>query len=194
VTNNLAAIFGTYQTFFEGLLLFGIAFLITGFVVRALLRGIVYAWIPLAKETPSEQQETPARVALALVSFVAWMLALVFAAEVVSLHSVASFCLFLAAAVLVAPALIVAVSLIVYSFSKEGNQLVTGLIGSVYLRLNRGRRIGDRREFDLGDGKLGKVATVYLLQTSFTLPGREKELVSNARLMRDWFGMGKKLK
>ena len=193
MANNLAAFYGAYQTFFEGLLLFGVAFLIVGFVVRTLLRGIVYAWIPSAKETPSEQQETPARVALASVSFVAWMLALVFAAEVVSLHSVASFCLFLAAAVLVAPALIVAVSLIVYSFSKEGNQLITGLIGSVYLRLNRGRRIGDRREFDLGDGRLGKIATVYMLQTSFTLPGGDKELVSNARLMRDWFGMGKSL-
>ena len=193
MATNLAVFFAAYRSFFEGLALFSVAFLLTGVVARSLLRGIVYAWIPSAKQMPAEQLDTPERVALACVSFVAWMLALVFATEVVNLHSIASFCVFLVAAVLLAPAAIIVASLIAYSFSKEGNQLVSGIIGSVYLRLNRGRRIGEGREFDLGDGKVGKVARVFLLQTSFTMPGGEKELISNARLMRDWFGMGKKL-
>jgi hypothetical protein len=193
VASNVVAFFETYRSFFEGLAIFGGVFLLTGTIAGVLLRRIVYAWDPSSKRVPSEQQETPARIAIACFNVVAWMLALICATEVVDLPSIASFFVYLVATILLAPAAIVFASLIVYSFSKEGNQLVSGLIGFVYLQLNKGKRRTDRREFDLGDGLLGVAERVSLLQSTFKLTDGREEKKSNALLMKQWFGLGKRM-
>jgi len=194
VANNLMLFLQTYRTFFEGLSLFCVVFFVAGLIVRILLRGIVHAWVPSAKHLPKEQQDTPLRVSLAAVNFLAWMVALVLASAVVDLPSVASFFVFLSAAVLLGPAAILFATLIAYSFSKEGNRLVSGLIGFVYLKMNGPRRRRESREFDLGNGLQGNALRVSLLQSTFKVAGGDTVTKPNAELMKMWFGLGDKMK
>jgi hypothetical protein len=133
------------------------------------------------------------RVGLASVNAAAWIAALVFATEFVDMGGFGSFLVFLVGAILLAPAAVLAAALMAYSFSKEGNRLVSGLIGYGYLTLHTKDWREGGREYDLGDGKMGRVVRTTLLQTTFELADGGTETISNAQLMKQWFKMGETL-
>jgi small-conductance mechanosensitive channel len=192
VASALVELFQTYRGFFERVLMFAIAFIIIGSIAGVLLRRIVFAWDPSARQVPAEDRDTVVRICLECVNLVAWTVALVFATEVVGLNSIASFVALLAGVIVVAPAALLVAGLIVYSFSDVGNRLVSGIVGCVYLNAVQ-RKWRDRgREFDVGDGLMGKIERVSLMHTAFKMPDGETETKPNALLMHQWFGLGGK--
>ena len=74
----------------------------------------------------------------------------------------------------------------VYALVREGRDVVLSLIGWASLKWYP-ERPQPGQEFDLGDGKRGKLQRVGLLHTTFDLGSGQVEVRPNAWLMREYF-------
>ncbi len=78
------------------------------------------------------------------------------------------------------------VALIAYAASVPSREFVLSLLGFYYLR-HHPKRPGPDDLFDLGEGKLGRVESVDLFQTTFSVDGGATQMRPNAWLMREHF-------
>lgn len=179
-----------YLGFIERALLFVTVLVIIGICTRILLRRVVHAFAPTVKGRGTRIPDRKAQKWLALVDAFAWFFALTIAAEIQDMQNALSLLLKSAINLAFIFALVLIAGLVVYSFSKEGNELILSLIG--YWRLKSAARAkGEEIAYDIGDGLTGTIDQVALLHTTFKLPDGATETRSNAFLMRHCFGMGK---
>jgi hypothetical protein len=126
---------------------------------------------------------------LAAWTFAVWVLALGVACEAVGIRWLVG--LVAAAAQLLSSTLVLlaVIAALVYALAGEGRDLVLSLVGWACLQWHP-KRPQPGQEFDLGNGRRGRVQKVDLLHTTFDLGGGQFEVRPNAWLMRQHFHWG----
>lgn len=203
--NIIVGFIEQYRGVIEKALLFVTILLLTGIFAKSLFRKLVYAIDPSAeREKTFNIQERKTRILIAVFDLTAWLFSFVIASEVIELKwfvnilgvmvnildvMIKLISYLINGVFLVVCAVIVGV--VVYSFSKDGNELILSLIGYFYLK-NKKKNIYKNRDFDLGNGRRGIIEEISLLHTTFNLKDGEKLIKPNAYLMREYIGLARK--
>jgi len=186
---NAIEFFRDYRVFLDKLIFFVGILLLVGIFARILFRKVIFAFDPSAKGDIGVQNKGT-RVWLSLADLAGWLFAFLIATEAVGLNVVMNFftMTFLIAAI--AAVGIVLTGMLAYSFNKDANELILSMIGYWYFRPGR-KKPPDTSDYDLGEGKLGKISKIALLHTTFKLNEGGTETRSNAFLMRCLWGLKK---
>ena len=136
-----------------------------GIFARILIRKIVYAFDPSARGG-SNVRNKGTRVWLALADFAGWLFAFLIASEFIGLHLTMKLFIVMLILATIAVVSVIIAGLLAYSFNKEANELILSMIGYLYLKPGKNKPL-DTREYDLGEGKQGKISEITLLHTTF---------------------------
>jgi hypothetical protein len=178
-----------YRGFIDKSLLFAGILVLGGVIARILLRKVVFAFDLSAKGDRSTQKKGT-RVWLAFADLAGWLFAFLIATEVVGLDLAMRFFTVTIIIATIAVFGVIITGLLAYSFNKEANELILSVIAYWYLKPGKNKPF-DTREYDLGEGKQGKISEIALLHTTFRLNEGGTETRSNAFLMRRLWGFGK---
>jgi len=165
-------------------------FLLVGLVFRHLAHAAIVPRRPQdTSRSADPEADEEARMRFARWNVVVWAAALIVACESLGLNwfstLLSSFSNVLEVA-LSGVFWLAILLLVAYSIASPGRELVLSLIGWGYLKYHPERPKPDQ-EFDLGDGRLGRVERVDPLQTTFVLTDDERVVRPNAWLMRTYF-------
>lgn len=181
--------FDQYQPFLEKLLLFLAVYLFIGLVSKYLLRQVILSFEKsggMAGNRMSLSDWT--RRLLKVANLVSWFSALVIALYALREGTIAQFVIKLAFYPPFFVALFIVASLIGYSFSQTGNELVLSLIGYWYLKREVGK-FDNNKTFDLGDGRVVRVDSIDWLHTVLRNEDGSKFNLANAVVMSKLFGL-----
>lgn len=170
------------------ILSFGFILLCVLMITRRLLYRLIYAFEPESKSLHFVMKPRIVRVAISLADIGAWVLAVIISCLVHEMPVVTNFLLSLFGIILNLLTLTIVILLLIYSFSRTGNELILSVIGAWYLRYRK--KILDGYDyFDLGEGIEAEIVEINFLDTTFRLKKGGGTLVrSNAFLMHEVFG------
>lgn len=162
-------------------------------ITRKLFYGLVYAVEPEAKSQRFRSLSGPMRLALAIADLAAWFFAFVTTCLIYQFPNILEATLSLFAIFWNLLPLTLIIGLIVYGFSRTGNELILSLLGFWYLR-HRKADLDRCRYFELEDGQMGEIEEINLLDTRFRLrDGGGMTLRPNAYLMHEFLGFSSTL-
>lgn len=171
-------------------LLFLALFLLVGLVCGGLARRIIAPQPDDGIRRDGKQPDRSKR--LAAWSLVVWIGALAVASEAVGLHwfvAILGTLGTIVSAVVTGVVWLVIGGAIVYAATTRGRGLLLSLIGWYYIQYHPNKP-AEGHEFDLGDGKTGRVEKVDPLHTTFDIGDGAKETRPNSWLMKTHFGWG----
>lgn len=156
-----------------------------------------------ARPGSSSSHEPPPKAstrAVAVSTLVSWCVAFIIASEIIGLQwfggimsgigSALGGAARLVGVVLSAAAWIAVAGLVAYAAGVPSREMVLSLLGGYMLRYHANKPKAEQR-FDLGGGKMGRIATIDPLQTTFTLDDGSTETRPNAWLMHEHFRWGR---
>ena len=186
----MSQIFSFFQENTAILYILSFALVLLGVLIIAhqLLYQLVYAFAPESKSLRWVMKPRPVRVAIALADIAGWSLAVMISCLVHKLPAVTKLLLSLFGILGNLLPLTIIVLLVIYCFSRTGNELILSFLGGWYLRYRK--NLLDRyRYFDLGNGQEGEIEAINFLDTTFRLKKGGHILVrTNAFLMHEVFG------
>ncbi len=173
-------------------LIFVAVLLLVGLALPLLLRAAMVA--RAGSPTGQAAALTPRQVALA--ALIGWCVAFIIASELIGLTwfgavmagvgNLLGGIARLLGSILAAVMWVGVVALIAYAASVPSREFVLSLLGFYYLR-HHPKRPGPDDLFDLGEGRRGRVESVDLFQTTFSVDGGATQTRPNAWLMREHF-------
>ena len=162
----MSQIFSFFQENTAILYILSFALVLLGVLIIAhqLLYQLVYAFAPESKSLRWVMKPRSVRVAIALADIAAWGLAVMISCLVHKLPAVTTLLLSLFGILGNLLPLTIIVLLVIYCFSRTGNELILSFLGGWYLRYRK--NLLDRyRYFDLGNGQEGEIEAINFLIT-----------------------------
>ena len=170
---------------------FGLVIFVILTITRRLLYQLIYAFVPESKSLRFVMKPRPVRIAIALADIGAWGLAVMISCLVHNLPAVSQLLVSLFGILWNLIPLTIIVLLIIYCFSRTGNELILSALGGWYLPYRK-KVLEGYSYFDLGDGQEAEIEAINFLDTTFRLKkGGSKIIRTNAFLMHEIFGFAK---
>ena len=169
------------------IILFGLVFFALLIISRRLLHQFIFSFSPEAQAQRSRLRPRLIRVSLAIADIFAWLFTLTLSCAFLQIPKVTDILIAIIAVLWNFLPWTLVIGLILFCFSRVGNELILSLIGFWYLQSHR-EELDRQRYFELEHEESAEIEEINLLTTRLRLKkGNKITYRPNAFLMHEFF-------